>query len=57
MGLLACAAVLTVARLLCAAGATSGPAGLSAAIYDYNHASWYVSEVLGLADEYAGEYH
>jgi Transglycosylase SLT domain len=50
-------AVPSAARLLCAAGATSGSAGLSAAIYDYNHASWYVSEVLGLAGEYAREYH
>jgi hypothetical protein len=50
-------AVPSAARLLCAAGATSGPAGLSAAIYDYNHAGWYVSEVLSMAEEYAREYH
>jgi transglycosylase-like protein with SLT domain len=50
-------AVPSAARLLCAAGAASGSAGLSAAIYDYNHATWYVSEVLGLAGEYAREYH
>jgi hypothetical protein len=49
-------AVPSAARLLCAAGAAGGPTGLSAAIYDYNHASWYVSEVLDLADEYAREY-
>jgi Transglycosylase SLT domain len=48
-------AVPAAARLLCADGATS-PGGLSAAIYDYNHASWYVSEVLDLAAEYAREY-
>ena len=34
----------------------NGSAGLSAAIYDYNHATWYVSEVLDLAAEYAQEY-
>jgi hypothetical protein len=48
-------AVPSAARLLCADGATS-PWGLPAAIYDYNHASWYVSEVLDLAAEYAREY-
>jgi hypothetical protein len=47
--------VPSAARLLCADGAAS-PGGLSAAIYDYNHASWYVSEVLDLAGEYAREY-
>jgi hypothetical protein len=49
-------AVPSAARLLCAAGATTGPAGLSAAIYAYNHATWYVSDVLDLAAEYAQEY-
>jgi hypothetical protein len=48
-------AVPSAARLLCADGAAS-PGGLPAAIYDYNHASWYVSEVLDLAAEYAREY-
>ncbi|HXL88313.1 MAG TPA: lytic transglycosylase domain-containing protein [Streptosporangiaceae bacterium] len=48
-------AVPSAARMLCADGATSS-GGLSAAIYDYNHASWYVSEVLDLAAEYAREY-
>jgi hypothetical protein len=48
-------AVPSAARMLCADGATSS-GGLSAAIYDYNHASWYVSEVLDLAGEYAREY-
>jgi len=46
-------AVPSAARLLCADGAVTG---LSAAIYDYNHARWYVSEVLDLAAEYAREY-
>jgi Transglycosylase SLT domain len=49
-------AVPSAARLLCANGATSGEAGLRAAIFDYNHATWYVDEVLALAAEYAREY-
>jgi hypothetical protein len=49
-------AVPSAARLLCASGATGGSGGLSAAIYSYNHAGWYVSEVLDLAAEYAREY-
>jgi hypothetical protein len=49
-------AVPSAARMLCAGGAASGGAGLSAAIFGYNHAGWYVSEVLALAGEYAQEY-
>jgi hypothetical protein len=49
-------AVPSAARMLCASGAASGGAALSAAIFGYNHADWYVSEVLALADEYAREY-
>ena len=49
-------AVPSAARLLCADGAASGAAGLRAAIFDYNHADWYVNEVLTLANEYATEY-
>jgi hypothetical protein len=49
-------AVPSAARLLCANGATTGEAGLRAAIFDYNHATWYVDEVLALAAEYAREY-
>jgi Transglycosylase SLT domain len=49
-------AVPSAARMLCTDGARNGSAGLSAAIYDYNHATWYVSEVLDLAAEYAQEY-
>ena len=30
--------------------------GLRQAIFDYNHANWYVDEVLTLAAEYAREY-
>jgi Transglycosylase SLT domain len=49
-------AVPSAARMLCADGAASGPRGLSAAIFDYNHATWYVNEVLGLAAEYARDF-
>ena len=48
-------AVPSAARLLCADGAASGGAGLRTAIFDYNHAGWYVDEVLTLAGEYAQE--
>jgi hypothetical protein len=49
-------AVPSAARMLCAAGAASGGAALASAIFGYNHADWYVSEVLSLAAEYAQEY-
>jgi len=54
-------AVPSAARMLCAdgaaqGGAAQGGAALSAAIFGYNHATWYVSEVLSLAGEYAQEY-
>jgi hypothetical protein len=49
-------AVPSAARLLCVDGATNGGAGLRQAIFDYNHANWYVNEVLTLAAEYAREY-
>jgi hypothetical protein len=49
-------AVPSAARLLCTDGATNGGAGLRQAIFDYNHATWYVDEVLTLAAEYAHEY-
>jgi hypothetical protein len=45
-------AVPSAARMLCAAGA-GNPATLSRAIFAYNHATWYVAEVLALASEYA----
>jgi hypothetical protein len=45
-------AVPSAARMLCAAGA-GNPATLSRAIFSYNHATWYVAEVLALASEYA----
>jgi len=49
-------AVPSAARMLCANGAAASGAALSAAIFDYNHATWYVTEVLDLASEYAQEY-
>ncbi len=49
-------AVPSAARLLCADGAAAGGRSLSQAIFDYNHADWYVSEVLALAAEYAAQY-
>ncbi len=44
-------AVYAAARMLCANGAANG-ANLNQAIFDYNHATWYVSEVLALAQTY-----
>jgi hypothetical protein len=49
-------AVPSAARMLCADGAGKSST-LSAAIFDYNHATWYVAEVLALASEYAQGYH
>jgi Transglycosylase SLT domain len=49
-------AVPSAARLLCADGAAAGGSALSAAIFSYNHAGWYVTEVLALAAQYARNY-
>jgi hypothetical protein len=49
-------AVPSAARMLCADGAAHGGQSLWNSIFDYNHASWYVDEVLTLAGEYAREY-
>ena len=49
-------AVPSAARLLCADGAAAGGKSLPHAIFDYNHANWYVNEVLSLAAEYAADY-
>jgi hypothetical protein len=49
-------AVPSAAAYLCAAGA-GNQATLSRAIFSYNHAQWYVDEVLALAQEYGQEYH
>jgi transglycosylase-like protein with SLT domain len=50
-------AVPSAARMLCADGASAGTqVGLRRAIFAYNHAEWYVNEVLALAARYAAEY-
>jgi hypothetical protein len=46
-------AAAAAARLLCANGATR-PGGLRSAVYAYNHAGWYVDEVLANAQRYQG---
>ncbi len=48
-------AVPSAARYLCAAGGATA-AGLPRAIFAYNHADWYVTEVLALAKEYQQAY-
>jgi hypothetical protein len=46
-------AIYTAARMLCADGARGGsPAGIDQAIFAYNHAGWYVTEVLSWAASY-----
>jgi hypothetical protein len=49
-------AVPSAARLLCADGAAAGGQSLRQAVFDYNHAGWYVNEVLALAAQYAADY-
>ncbi len=46
-------AVPSAAGMLCANGAASGGSSLYSAIFAYNHADWYVNEVLAIAREYA----
>jgi hypothetical protein len=48
-------AVPAAARYLCAAGGATA-AGLPGAVFAYNHADWYVTEVLALAKEYQQAY-
>src|SRR6516162_1507320 len=48
-------AVPSAARYLCAAGGSTA-AGLPRAIFAYNHAVWYVNEVLALARQYRQAY-
>ncbi len=48
-------AVPSAARYLCAAGGSTA-AGLPGAIFAYNHANWYVAEVLALAKQYQQAY-
>jgi hypothetical protein len=46
-------AVFSAARYLCAAGASRGGQSLNDSIFSYNHAWWYVREVVDLANRYA----
>jgi hypothetical protein len=46
-------AVFSAARYLCAAGAGRGGQSLDNAIFSYNHAWWYVREVINIANSYA----
>ncbi|HXP56724.1 MAG TPA: lytic transglycosylase domain-containing protein [Streptosporangiaceae bacterium] len=46
-------AVPSAAVMLCADGAAKGGQSLYSAIFAYNHADWYVDEVLAIAREYA----
>jgi len=47
-------AIYTAAAMLCASGARGGSAaGIEQAIFAYNHADWYVSEVMSWAAKYA----
>ncbi|HEY0716852.1 MAG TPA: lytic transglycosylase domain-containing protein [Streptosporangiaceae bacterium] len=46
-------AVPSAADYLCAGGAAQGGHSLYNAIFSYNHADWYVNEVLAIAREYA----
>jgi hypothetical protein len=48
-------AVPSAARYLCAAGGSTAT-GLPRAIFAYNHADWYVNEVLALARQYQQAY-
>jgi Transglycosylase SLT domain len=43
-------AIFSAARYLAACG---GQMDIAGAVYCYNHASWYVNDVLGLADQYS----
>jgi hypothetical protein len=45
--------IFSAARYLCAAGAGLGGQSLDNAIFAYNHAWWYVREVINIANSYA----
>ena len=47
-------AIYTAARMLCVNGARGGSgSGIEQAVFAYNHAGWYVSEVMAWAGRYA----
>jgi cell wall-associated NlpC family hydrolase len=49
-------AIYTAAAMLCASGARGGTGtGIENAVFAYNHAQWYVSEVMSWAAKYAAQ--
>jgi cell wall-associated NlpC family hydrolase len=49
-------AIYAAAAALCAQGARGGsPSGIEKAVFAYNHARWYVTEVMSWAARYAGQ--
>jgi peptidoglycan DL-endopeptidase CwlO len=49
-------AIYTAAAMLCAHGARGGsPAGIQQALFAYNHAQWYVTDVMSWAARYAAQ--
>src|SRR5216683_2935454 len=49
-------AIYTAAAMLCANGARSGsPVGIEQAVFAYNHAQWYVTDVMSWAANYAAQ--
>ena len=49
-------AIYTAAAMLCARGASGGAStGIENAVFAYNHADWYVSEVMSWASKYAAQ--
>jgi Peptidase family M23/Transglycosylase SLT domain len=46
--------IYSAANYLTKSGVTKGPAGLRAAIFTYNHADWYVNDVLYYSKAYGG---
>ena len=47
--------IYSAANYLTKSGATTGPAGVRRALFAYNHADWYVNDVLHYAHAYAGD--
>ncbi len=45
---------MSAANYLTAGGATKGPDGIKRAVFAYNHAQWYVNDVLYYAAKYGG---
>jgi cell wall-associated NlpC family hydrolase len=49
-------AIYAAAAMMCASGARGGnPAGIEQAVFAYNHAGWYVSDVMSWATLYAAQ--